>query len=725
MNELTNITSSTSKAKQPTKGASTWGQSPVAIFDFPDINSISTNENLGKERCNHFSKDTEKNQDIVGGRDNKVVDSTLSKSGKNSSSNHKPTKRHSENHRVSSVKAATAQSETTNGAVSENRENPETSSEENKAIGANDSQDAVNRTNKAKNTKDAEKAKKKDSFAESASSKMESKEPTNIIDDKILRKETIEIKETTDASATSETQPTQIAQRQQVSSISLFVRPQQDSLSKEESDSDKNSSSEADSLLDSALMEELNPVSPEVAPLRTSSELTDSIKISSALQIAPLIPTQPIDLKHIEQNSSSSKLQSQQPVFSNKIQNSETAPLTHTLTEDPLHPSGEKVEKNTNSVPSLSEHFSHKVLEKINTQSDHIEDLASSQETPKLEMSLDTQRSLGATASDLIKKQGDSQFIQKDKQELDNKQITNNTPQTRTPDENMGLFPETSSLTTVPTKKAFTKAEIQDQVDTATSQMPRDHLTSSKVAPQTQPTASTQNIQWGATPFPILGKDSAALQFNDSMHQLSSESTSMDFLKKTYNHSSSREHFGTQPAKLINMSATFTESLAPSSHSNGILGSTAYGSSSTSLDSRTSSESDNRNSTTKDNPQFIQEEQTKDFYQKTTAATVDFSQKITKIAENQATTLPPEVAPLILQQMEKVRQSGQSWTKVSINLSDGQQMTLHIRVSGKDNIKIRFGEDTSSLKSALASGWKDLASAASKKGIHLDAPEFL
>lgn len=83
-----------------------------------------------------------------------------------------------------------------------------------------------------------------------------------------------------------------------------------------------------------------------------------------------------------------------------------------------------------------------------------------------------------------------------------------------------------------------------------------------------------------------------------------------------------------------------------------------------------------------------------------------------------------EVAPLVMKEIEKIRESGKSWSRVSVKLADGSEASIHLKLKG-ENLMVRVGRGSESIHQALVESWEGLSRNAKDVGIVLGNLEFL
>jgi len=102
------------------------------------------------------------------------------------------------------------------------------------------------------------------------------------------------------------------------------------------------------------------------------------------------------------------------------------------------------------------------------------------------------------------------------------------------------------------------------------------------------------------------------------------------------------------------------------------------------------------------------------------------SQAIQQIFEPKsiANTQQAEIIPAIMQQIDRLRKSDKGWMRVSLAMPEGEEISLHLKLTN-NNVSIRFQSNDSNLKNSILNGWSELAKASSERGIQLSTPEFV
>lgn len=82
-----------------------------------------------------------------------------------------------------------------------------------------------------------------------------------------------------------------------------------------------------------------------------------------------------------------------------------------------------------------------------------------------------------------------------------------------------------------------------------------------------------------------------------------------------------------------------------------------------------------------------------------------------------------EAAPLMMEELKKLREGGRSWSRISFKSSGGQEGALHMRLNG-DHLVVRVGKGNEELFDALSSSWESLTQNAKELGVTLGKLEF-
>jgi len=77
-----------------------------------------------------------------------------------------------------------------------------------------------------------------------------------------------------------------------------------------------------------------------------------------------------------------------------------------------------------------------------------------------------------------------------------------------------------------------------------------------------------------------------------------------------------------------------------------------------------------------------------------------------------------------MQQIDRLRKSDKGWMRVSLAMPEGEEISLHLKLTN-NNVSIRFQSNDSNLKNSILNGWSELAKASSERGIQLSTPEFV
>lgn len=92
--------------------------------------------------------------------------------------------------------------------------------------------------------------------------------------------------------------------------------------------------------------------------------------------------------------------------------------------------------------------------------------------------------------------------------------------------------------------------------------------------------------------------------------------------------------------------------------------------------------------------------------------------------DNSPTTSTVEALPAaVLEQMERLRQSGRQHLRLALSLPGGQTLRLHLQLHGA-SVQVRFGTDDAQLRSQLEAGWGNIRRTAEARGIRVQAPVF-
>ena len=83
----------------------------------------------------------------------------------------------------------------------------------------------------------------------------------------------------------------------------------------------------------------------------------------------------------------------------------------------------------------------------------------------------------------------------------------------------------------------------------------------------------------------------------------------------------------------------------------------------------------------------------------------------------------PDLNPKLLRQLEQFQRSQRPWAKISLPMSEGEDLMLRMKVSS-GHVQIRFGTQSAPLRDGLERGWSELVNQAASRGIQLDSPEF-
>lgn len=82
-----------------------------------------------------------------------------------------------------------------------------------------------------------------------------------------------------------------------------------------------------------------------------------------------------------------------------------------------------------------------------------------------------------------------------------------------------------------------------------------------------------------------------------------------------------------------------------------------------------------------------------------------------------------ELSPVIMEQMDRLRNSNRKALNLKLELPDGGELAMHLKLVG-NSIQVSFDTDSEEIRSSLEEGWQSLDSEARERGVSLASPEF-
>jgi len=100
------------------------------------------------------------------------------------------------------------------------------------------------------------------------------------------------------------------------------------------------------------------------------------------------------------------------------------------------------------------------------------------------------------------------------------------------------------------------------------------------------------------------------------------------------------------------------------------------------------------------------------------------STNIFKVIESFNMSGSVELAPVIMKQIEKMRESGKSWTRVSLGQIGGEDVSIHLKMDA-EKISVRFSGGSEVLMGDVLESWNSLKERVGSNGFILQEPEFI
>ncbi|MBN2068698.1 MAG: flagellar hook-length control protein FliK [Opitutales bacterium] len=82
-----------------------------------------------------------------------------------------------------------------------------------------------------------------------------------------------------------------------------------------------------------------------------------------------------------------------------------------------------------------------------------------------------------------------------------------------------------------------------------------------------------------------------------------------------------------------------------------------------------------------------------------------------------------ELSPMIMEQMDRLRNSNRKALNLKLELPDGGELAMHLKLVG-NSIQVSFDTDSQEIRSSLEEGWPSIDSEARERGVSLASPNF-